>query len=168
MVWHGVAWHGMTRHGLAWRAEMACHGMRRHGMAWRGVACWLRVAWWAMSVRPLARPRRRRRKRRSKNPRRVSTSETRRRGDEETRRRGTQERRNAGTKERRCRPGIELGSAAPAAKREDHYTTGELNDGVYQRRRIYCGVWMEACETLECSLHGLGSVLLRLLVRRRR
>ena len=155
MVWHGVVWHGMTRHGLAWRAEMACHGMRRHGMAWRGVACWLRVAWWAMSVRPLARPRRRRRKRRSKNPRRVSTSETRKRGDEERRNAGTQERRNEGVV-----PESNSGRLLQQPSAKTTILRASSTMEYTRRRRIYCVVWMEACETLECSLHGLGSVLL--------
>ena len=99
---------------------MACHGMRWHGMAWRGVACWLRVAWWAMSVRPLARPRRRRRKRRSKNPRRVSTSETRKRGDEERRNAGTQERRNEGTKVS-SRNRTRVGCSSSQARRPLYY-----------------------------------------------
>ena len=157
MVWHGVAWHGMTRHGLAWRAEMACHGMRRHGMAWRGVACWLRVAWWAMSVRPLARPRRRRRKRRSKNPRRVSTSETRKRGDEERRNAGTQERRNEGTKVS-SRNRTRVGCSSSQARRPLYYGRVERWSIPEKANILWC--LDGSLRTLECSLHGLGSVLL--------
>ena len=152
MVWHGVAWHGMTRHGLAWRAEMACHGMRRHGMAWSGVACWLRVAWWAMSVRPLARPRRRRRKRRSKNHPRVSTSETRKRGDEECRNAGTQERRNEGAKN--VVHGIRTRDGCTAAARDDHYTTSDSNDEGQKKSQIYCKA-LEDCGTW--SVWRMGS-----------
>ena len=149
-VWSGMEWPGMACHGVAWHGGlkwhvMECHGATHDGLGWVGGAS---PGGCCLSSQPSARPGWQPRKSAAKV---VAASQQVKRGNEETRNAGTQERRNAGTQERWVSsPGIEPRSAARAATREDHYTTSDSNDEEYQRSRIYCRVWMEDCETLEC------------------